>query len=129
MVYLASNMLLFGSPQLTKAAETIRRTFPNATILRPEVLYADHAAWRQAWPRILPTLDALVFVTLPGGWIGYGTAAEIRTAQDRRVPMYQACASGRLVAVQAVAFSAVDPSDWHYYCRVQVTAAGHPETV
>lgn len=72
-----------GADRLTVLAER----FPGAEIVNPATRYRSSAGWLRAWPRLLPTLSALVVFADGDGCIGAGCLHEIADACRVGVPV------------------------------------------
>src|SRR4051812_39425533 len=86
-VYLGAPMQTYRHHAYDDALARIRARFPDASILSPRELFTSNRDWLDQWPLILPTLDALVFITDRDGWIGKGVHKEVLDAASLAIPV------------------------------------------
>jgi hypothetical protein len=100
-------------------ARTVAR-FPNAAILSARELFTSNRDWRDRWPLILPTVDALVFIADCDGWIGRGVHTEILDAASLAIPVEFVAPDGGFHPLRSVEFLAVGMRGWRQYARIRV---------
>lgn len=78
-VYVASPIQTYATPRYDAMLARLRQLLPQAEVLPARDLFTSNEDWRQRWPVLLPTLDALVFFDHRGS-IGRGVYQEIEDA-------------------------------------------------
>jgi hypothetical protein len=118
-IYFAAPKSEYGSTHYHQSVAVLRARFPDAVILEGLTLFHDTGHWRAAWPGVLDSITAVVFVADPDGWIGRGVWSEIQAARGR-VPVHFLTDAGQLVPLAEVTCSSPDPENWTHHVRVSV---------
>lgn len=87
-VYVASPIQTFATPRYALMIARIRSLLPDAELVPGRDLFSSSADWRQRWPALLHTLDAVVFFDDVDGCIGAGTQEEIADAERAGIPVF-----------------------------------------
>ncbi len=121
-VYFAAPKMAFASLRYRWLRASAAGHFPGSEIVEARAVFADGAQWRAGWPKLLPSLGALVFITTPSGWIGRGVWAEINEARQQ-VPVYFLGDDGELRPLDQVEFSEPRADNWTHHVRVALKRA------
>ena len=77
LIYAAHPMTTYGTDLERAALARIGELVPTAKVVDPAVRYRDSAHWLIDWPKLLPTLAALVVFGDVDGTIGTGCLHEL----------------------------------------------------
>lgn len=86
-VYVASPIQTYTTPCYDTMLARVRVLLPNAELIPARDCFTSNADWRQRWPALLRTLDALIFFDHQGS-IGRGVFQEIEDAQATALPVF-----------------------------------------
>lgn len=123
-VYVASSLSTYDTPRYDRMIDAVRLHFPDADILPARDQFTSNADWRRKWPRMLPTLAAMVFFD-DRGTIGRGVYQEVEDAKARDLPIFYLSDDGALYDRQDVALYRLDNGDWARYANPTVSDAPH----
>ena len=87
LIYAAHPMTTYGTDLERAALARIGELVPTAKVVDPAVRYRDSAHWLIDWPKLLPTLAALVVFGDVDGTIGTGCLHELVDAWWQGVPV------------------------------------------
>lgn len=87
-VYVASPLSTYRTPRYNENMARIETLVPKADLLPARELYHSNAEWREKWPDIRSTLQALVFFDDEEGCIGAGTEQELADAYRFGIPVF-----------------------------------------
>jgi len=86
-VYVAHPMAGYGTPYTTACLDVLARLLPSALLIDPATIFAIDPEWRQAWPRVLQTLEGFVIFGDTDGTVGAGCIRELSDAIALGVPI------------------------------------------
>ena len=112
---------VFGSVSHERAVAAVRARFPGAEVLDASALFADSADWRRRWPRIVRTLDYLVFIADANGVIGAGVFQEVLDARFHGVRVEYLTARGAFQPIEDVGFWMLAGGDRSRFAEVRVS--------
>lgn len=87
-VYVASSLSTYDTPRYDRMIDAVRLHFPEADLLPARDQFTSNADWRRKWPRMLPTLAAVVFFDDGDGYLGLGVSTEIVHAHRSGLPVW-----------------------------------------
>ncbi len=117
-VYFAAPKQTYSETSYDDGLERARLPFPAAVVLSPRELFTSNRDWLDQWPLILPTLDALVFITDSEGWVGKGVHKEVLDAASLAITVELLTSDGRFQPLADIEFADVDLRGWPQYARV-----------
>ena len=121
-LYLAAPLTTYNTARYDWAVSQARREFPQHVLLSARDLCTSTADWRVKWPRLLPTLDTIVFISEPDGAIGIGVFLEVAQMLARGRPAYYLAEQGRFPIALAYSHRPVYPTA-HRFLRMCLDSA------
>ena len=124
-VYVASSLHTFNTPRYDVELNRIRTRFPDAAIIPARGRFHSNRAWRRGWPKLLASIDAVVFFADDDGFIGLGVWTELCDADERGIPISYLAPHGEFYDfndsgdVQV----ALRPWDWQRFAMIAYTVA------
>lgn len=107
-IYCAGQEASCGSEQRAQMVERLRGMFPGVEVYDPASRHASAAATRRAWPRVLPTLTALVILRGGDDTIGCEVIGELADSVRAGLPIAVMDSGGRLFDVRGLVLLGMD---------------------
>jgi hypothetical protein len=85
--YLAHPMTAYGTDHEAACLGELARLLTGWDLVDPAVRYASSAGWLRAWPRLVPTLSAVVVFADESGTIASGCLRELADAVTAMIPV------------------------------------------
>ncbi len=119
-VYFACPVPEFHAPRYDRMRQFVLAHYGDIQLFEARQLFTSSAHWLAEWPKLLPTLDEVVFFASVSGYIGRGVAIEIRDARRQRIPVHYLLDDGQLLPFGRLWLSPPNEDDWTQYRQVNV---------
>ena len=118
-IYLAAPMTTYRTERYNRIVSQLQHHFAGDRLLSARYLYTSTADWRMKWPKLLPTLDALLFIAAEDGTIGSGVLREIIDVRNRGRPVHYVSES-EYIPLQRVHFQLPERPTSYQFLRVHI---------
>lgn len=114
-IYAVHPISTYRTPYEGKQLARIAERFPDAEVVNPADSRWTPSQWQKEWPKVLPTLDAVVVFPDLAGYIGRGGYKEVTDAVAKGLPVHHLTSFG--VWCESPTYT-VRRGDWTRYARL-----------
>ena len=124
-VYFAHSIEEYGSERELSALKVLREKFCSDEVECPNNDLPQMRGMDAYLKYVKENVDILVFMPKENGWCGRGTYSEIRTAQEKGIPVFVARVTRQLLPrtyktriIDKYSFKEINEYDWKNYAKV-----------